>query len=78
MQDASISTLIALVALALPVSSLARIMDLELDGVSLALSSDGYWVALALVAMACFPQRLRRSSASDAAGAVRTPPRGDA
>lgn len=76
--DANVSVLMAVVCLALPVSTLASIMDLEMDGVSLALSAEGYWVALALAALLCFPQVRRRSTASSGTAAPSVPPQGDA
>jgi hypothetical protein len=76
--DANVSALMALVCLALPVSTLASIMGLEMDGVSLALSADGCWVALALAALLCSPQVRRRSKASSGIAATSVPPQGDA
>ena len=54
--DANVSARMAVVCQALPVSTLAIIMGLEMDGVSLALSAEGCWVALALAALLCSPQ----------------------
>jgi hypothetical protein len=50
-----LSTLIAVALLALPVSRWASMMQLELGGIPLALSAEGYWIALALVALVCAP-----------------------
>ena len=63
--DAVLCALMAVASLPLPVSTFASILDLELYGVPLALSPDGYWVAMALVAVLCSP-RLRRPSTASA------------
>jgi len=76
--DANVSALMAMVCLALPVSTLASTMGLEMDGVSLVLSAEGCWVALALAALLCSPQVRRRSKASSGTAATSVPPQGDA
>jgi hypothetical protein len=53
-------------------------MGLEMDGVSLALSAEGYWVALALAALLRSPQVRRRSKASSGIAATSVRPQGDA
>lgn len=76
--DASLPALIAVAALAVPVSTIAGLMDLEMDGMSLALSADGYWLAMALVAVLCSPGRFRRSQSSKEAVLPSTPSQGNA
>jgi len=65
-------------SLAVPVSTMAGIMELEMGGLPLALSADGYWLAMALVALLCSPRKLRRSQASTEAVLPSTPTQGDA
>lgn len=67
-----------MVWLAVPVSSLADIMGLEVDGMSLVLSADGFWLALAMVALLGSPRISWQSSAPTGAGASSEPTQGDA
>lgn len=76
--DASLAALIAVASLAVPVSTMAGIMELEMGGLPLALSADGYWLAMALVALLCSPRKFRRSQASTEAVLPSTPTQGDA
>jgi hypothetical protein len=52
---AGLSTLIAVALLAIPVSRWASMMQLEIGGIPMALSVEGYWIAIALVALVCGP-----------------------
>ena len=52
---ARMSVMLVVAALAVPVSALAGIMQLELSDSPLVLPESAYWIALALVAVLCVP-----------------------
>lgn len=71
------ATLLAVAALAFPVSVCAGILELELAGMPLVLSKQGYWIALALAAL-MRPARPFLSIAPDTPAAPAAPQRSDA
>lgn len=74
------ATLLAVAALAFPVSVCAGILELELAGMPLVLSEQGYWIALALAALMrpARPARPFLSIAPDTPAAPAAPQRSDA
>ena len=72
------AALIAVASLAVPVSTIATLTGMEMGGMSPALTADGYWLALAWVALSCSPRVRRRSSGPTGGVTPSTTSQGDA